>query len=316
MNFMEQLQAKVDEVGSRACLGMDPSVDGKAAIPRFLLEEHDGDMNATFQEFNFRILEATADSVAVIKPQIAYYEAHGALGALKATIDRAKKQGLLVILDAKRNDIGSTSTAYAKAMFEHYGAGATTVNPYLGSDCIKPFLEYTDNGIFVLVKTSNPSSKEIQDLFSAPLDGVEPTTMSMDLEQLGARADRGSLVLERNYVRVARLVASWNEDFDGEFGPAGAVIGATFPDELKYLRSIMPRSLLLIPGFGVQGGTAEDVRHAFLPRGRGAVINSSRGLLYAYALSKENKCDPGRFEDATRAELLQMNARLNAAIQS
>ncbi|MHA1372153.1 MAG: orotidine-5'-phosphate decarboxylase [Promethearchaeota archaeon] len=319
MNFMEKLQEKIEEMECIVCLGMDPRFDGKGFIPGFLLEEHGGDPEQAILEFNMRILDAVGDIIPVIKPQMAYYEAFGAYKALKETISKARKHGILVILDGKRNDIGSTSDAYAKAMFERLKADACTLNPYLGSDCIKPFLKYKGYGIFVLVKTSNPSSIEFQDLFSTKLLGIEDdilevkVELSTDENSGDACLQRESLVLERNYLKVARLVLDWSRSTqlsDERFGAVGAVIGATYPQQLKLLRSRLKDVFFLIPGFGFQGGKAEDIRYGFQEDGSGAVINSSRALLYAYMLSKDYRCDPSNFEDATKKEILKMNEEI------
>lgn len=310
MNAMDELSEKTKEKNSHVCLGMDPRFSGKASIPEFLIKEHGGDRDKIILDFNTRLLEEAGDLVAVIKPQIAYYEAHDAMDALKGTIALAKKMGMLVILDAKRNDIGSTSEAYAKAIFDNLGADMTTVNPYLGSDCVAPFLERDGKGTFILVKTSNASSVEFQDLFSARLDDVpadefQVTTAGRDL------------VLERNYIKVARLVLEWNEKFGGEnehYGRAGAVVGATFPAQLKRLRALLKDVFFLIPGYGAQGATAADIKHGFDGDGSGAVVNSSRGLLYAYALSKDNACEPEKFATATRNEITQMNESISKTL--
>ncbi|MHA1679689.1 MAG: orotidine-5'-phosphate decarboxylase [Promethearchaeota archaeon] len=313
VNALERLDEKMQELECFVCLGMDPRFTGKALIPPYIVKEHDGDKNEIIKEFNTRILEGVAGLVPAIKPQMAYYAAWGAWDALEHTISLAKKLGIMVILDGKRNDIGSTSEAYARAMFETLGADCATVNPYLGTDCIEPFLERPGTGIFVLVKTSNPSSREIQDLFSVSLPGIPQDVFTTTI------AYKRGLELERNYVKVARLVNQWNSmkenDWD-TFGPAGAVVGATFPAQLKYLRSIMKHSLFLIPGFGFQGGNPESVKHGFLPGRSGSIVNSSRALLYAYSLSKQHSCAPDKFEEATAKELISMNENILKALET
>ena len=302
MNIMESLNERVQELGCAVCVGMDPRFSGKARIPDYLLEEHDNDQNSTILEFNVRILEAVGDIVPVIKPQFAYYEARDALDALKQTIQKAKNKGILVILDAKMNDIGSTSQAYATAAFEGQGADRGTVNGELGTERGKPVLDREDNGIFILVKTSNPSSIEFQDLFSVNIGDIDASKMATTIS--GQK-----ITLERNYMKMARLVNLWNDEYRSQsekFGPTGAVIGATFPTQLKELRRFMPDSMFLIPGFGAQGGTAKDVKPGFHDDGSGAVVNSSRGLLYAYEKSEIHACAPENFENATRNELMMM----------
>ncbi len=328
MNFFDNLAAKVDEKNSRVCLGLDPFLDGKAAIPRFILDQHPDDKNGAILEFNTRVLEAVGDIIPVVKPQSAFYEAHDAHHALKETIRIAKKMGLLVILDAKRNDIGSTSEAYATAAFDIMQADALTVNAYLGTDGVIPFLKHDGKGIFVLVKTSNPGSGDFQDLFSVSLPGI-PAELSrvavnqgmhdsLVVESRGDVLHVGNILLERNYLQMAKLVNRWNDESKergtGKYGAVGAVVGATYPAQLKQLRAVMGSAFLLVPGYGTQGGTANDVKHGFLPGGTGAIVNSSRALLYAYALSKEHATAPERFCDATRVETLKMRDEINAAL--
>ncbi|MFX0103352.1 MAG: orotidine-5'-phosphate decarboxylase [Candidatus Hodarchaeota archaeon] len=307
---MDKLSENIKEKKNYVCLGMDPRFSGKASIPDFLIKESEGDFNKIILEFNSRLLEEVSDLVAVIKPQIAYYEAYDAMDALKKTIDLAKKKGLLIILDAKRNDIGSTSEAYAKAIFENYDADMTTINPYLGTDCVAPFLKREGKGSFILVKTSNPSSIEFQDLFSTKLEDVPGNEFQATIKEK-------DVVLERNYIKVARLVLEWNQEFTGIdecFGRAGAVIGATFPEQLKHLRALLKEVFFLIPGYGAQGATVGDIKHGFDDEAGGAVVNSSRGLLYAYTLSKNNACKPEKFATATRNEIIQMNESIASVL--
>ncbi len=225
MNAFEQLAQDIKTKNSVVCVGLDP-------------------MQATTADeivsFNKHIIDATHDLVVAFKPQMAFYERFGATGwdAFKQTIDYIHSKGVLAIDDSKRGDIGSTSQAYAKAHFEELGADFITVNPYLGSDGVAPFLTYKDKGVFVLCRTSNPSAKELQD----------------DI-----------------YMKVAQLINQWG---------SGAVVGATYPEEAKALRAAMPNSMWLVPGYGAQGGTAESVRPCFTAGGSGAIISSSRGIIY------------------------------------
>jgi orotidine-5'-phosphate decarboxylase len=306
--FMDDLAKQIAEKRSRVCLGLDPTFQGQAAIPKFLLDSFDNSPAEALLEFNARVLEAVHDVVPVVKPQLAFYMALDAMGALKHTIAKAKKLGLLVILDAKFNDIGSTSDAYATAAFDVLGADAVTVNGYLGTDCVESFLKKPGKGIFVLAKTSNKSSGEFQDLFSAPVPAVPATEFT-------AAAFSGSL--ERNYMRMTRLVAKWNDQFKEAgttHGKAGVVVGATYPEQLKHVRTVLPNGFILIPGYGAQGATAVDVKHGFAANGTGAIINSSRALLYAYAVSKKHACAPERFDEATRKETEQMRDEINAVL--
>lgn len=307
--FMDDLARLISEKNSRVCLGLDPTFQGQASIPRFLLDTFENSQPEAIYEFNARILEAVHDIVPVVKPQLAFYMACDAIETLKKTIKKAKKLGLLVILDGKFNDIGNTSDAYATGAFDILGADAVTVNGYLGTDCVEPFLKRPGKGIFVLVKTSNKSSGDFQDLFSMPLPDVPPGNPT---------ALVGDAALERNYVRMAKLVADWNEQFKdtgpASHGKAGVVVGATYPQQLREIRAMLPKTFILVPGYGAQGATAADVAHGFTAGGSGAIINSSRALLYAHVLSKKHACPPETFEKATRQETEQMRDEINAAL--
>ncbi|MEX2681670.1 MAG: orotidine-5'-phosphate decarboxylase [Candidatus Sigynarchaeota archaeon] len=307
--FMDELARQIAEKNSRVCVGLDPTFQGQASIPRFLLDASKNSRSEAILEFNARILETVHDIVPAVKPQLAFYMAHDAMDALKKTIQKAKKLGLLVILDGKFNDIGSTSEAYATAAFDVLGADAVTVNGYLGTDCVEPFLKRRGKGIFVLAKTSNKSSGEFQDLFSMPIPDA-PAGKTSTLV--------GDAALERNYVHMVKLVAGWNEQFKDPgmitYGKAGVVVGATYPEQLREVRALLPNAFILVPGYGVQGATAEDVKHGFAANGSGAVVNSSRALLYAYTLSKKHACPAESFEKATRQETEQMRDEINAAL--
>ncbi|MBD3292513.1 MAG: orotidine-5'-phosphate decarboxylase, partial [Armatimonadia bacterium] len=267
-HFADRLMAAIDEKNSRVCVGIDPVPE---RMPDVLLPP-DGkwterNISEAFNEFCSRIIRAVADHAAVVKFNSAFFEALSPLGVglLDSLVTTAADLGLVTILDAKRSDIGSTAAAYARAVFGRYPADqgavpdAVTVNPYLGSDGIMPFLAEADElgtGIFVLVKTSNPSSAELQDL------------------------DAGGWPVYRH---IAELVQQWGESRIGESGwsSVGAVAGATWPRQLVELREAMPHTPLLVPGYGAQGGGAEDVVAAFDEEGLGAVVNSSRGIIYA-----------------------------------
>lgn len=254
MHFADALTAAV-QAKSPVCVGLDPDM---TKFPEGITKDLPG-----MKQFLMGIVDATKDTAACVKPQLAYFEKHGWEGmkVLFEVCDHAKEQGLLVIADAKRGDIGSTCEAYADA---YIGTGtpfdAVTVNPYLGSDGVKPFMERCaqhNKGIFVLVKTSNPSSGELQDL---PV---------------------GDEVVHEH---LAQLVESWGAQMIGpksNLSCIGAVVGATYPEELKYLRTLMPHIPFLIPGYGAQGGTADDVKHGFIPDGTGAIVNASRSILFA-----------------------------------
>ncbi len=262
--FADRLADAVLSKGSSLVVGLDPNLE---RMPRVLVEaarsEADDEREQAahaIQRYQERVLELVAPYAAAVKPQIAYYEQWGPAGirAYEQACDRARELGLLVIGDIKRGDIGSTATAYAQAHLPR--ADAVTVNPYLGTDSLQPFLDRssaTGTGLFVLVRTSNPSAAELQDLTV----GSDPV-----------------------HERVAALVNRWGADRIGEHGYSdiGAVVGATRPEHLSRMRELLPQTWFLIPGVGAQGGRAADLVAAFDERGLGAVVNSSRGILYAY----------------------------------
>lgn len=287
-NFADRLAAAIRQKDSRVCVGLDPRLD---LLPRLGVEEP----LARVEEFCSAICEATAPYAACVKPQSAYFEALApdGLACLWRVIRYARSLGLLVILDAKRNDIGSTAEAYTQASLGlHEGqaeplADAVTVNAYLGSDGVQPFVDAAaryGTGLYVLVKTSNPGSGELQDL----------------------TLESGLTV----YQHMADLVAYWGREVVGESGysSVGAVVGATYPEQLSELRRRVPTVPFLVPGYGHQGGTAADVVRGLDKQGFGAVVNSSRGLIYAYK-------DSGLpFAEAAAQATQEMQAALNAAL--
>jgi orotidine-5'-phosphate decarboxylase len=257
----------VRRVGNPVLVGIDPRPED---VPPGLLAKFPSDRPGVARAidcFGKAVVDAVAGRVAAVKLQAAYYEVLGPEGmsALHATAAFARAQGLIVLIDGKRNDIGSTAEAYARAYLgpgPAWDADALTVNPYLGSDGIAPFLTAaaaTDKGLFVLVRTSNPSAGEFQDL--------------------AAGADGRPL-----YRQVAQHLARWAAPLHGQLGYSlvGAVVGATYPAELAELRTALPGVLFLVPGYGAQGGTAADVAAAFDADGTGAIVNNSRGLTFAY----------------------------------
>jgi orotidine-5'-phosphate decarboxylase len=276
--LIDQIKAK----GSPICVGLDPRLD---QIPGFIkdkmLAEHGKSFKAAAEailEFNRGIIDAVCDLVPIIKPQIAFYEQYGHEGfrAYEETIKYARDKGVLTIADAKRGDIGSTAEAYAKAFLgkvdsfgeeaDSFDADSITVSPYLGYDGIKPFIKEGQRhgkGLFVLVKTSNASSGDIQDL----------------------QMKDGNTI----YEIVANYLDSWGADDIGNSGYSllGAVVGATYPEQAKKMRKIMPASIFLVPGYGAQGGTAQDVKSCFNEDGLGAIISSSRGITFAWENSDE-----------------------------
>lgn len=275
MHFADALTTAV-KAKSPVCVGLDPALD---KLPDGISRDAAGVL-----KFNKGIIDATADVASCVKPQLAYYEVLGWEGmkVFFETCAYAKSKGLLVIADGKRNDIGTTCEAYADAYLSgNSPIDALTVTPYLGSDGINPFIDRcvkNDKGIFVLVKTSNASSGEIQDL---------PTMDEMVHEQ------------------VAQLTESWGMHHIGpvtNISFVGAVVGATYPEEMKYLRTLMPHIPFLIPGYGAQGGTAADVKYGFLPDGTGAIVNASRSIIFA---SKGED-----WQDAAQKAAIQMAAEL------
>ncbi|MFW9968990.1 MAG: orotidine-5'-phosphate decarboxylase [Candidatus Odinarchaeota archaeon] len=304
MNFIEDLIQLIREKKSVVSMGLDPMIDNEGEIPEYLINELNGP-NEIITEFNKILIENTYDLIPVIKPQMAFYEKYEAVAALKETIKFAHKNDLLVILDAKRNDIGSTSEAYAHSLFRNFNADACTINAYLGFDTVKPFLEYKEKGIFILVKTSNPSSKEFQDLFSAELDNV-----SQDVTQIEVK----SQILKRNYIYMAELIYKWSNKLEkfSNFTNIGAVVGATYPQELERIRDVITNSFILIPGYGVQGAQAKDIKGGFYKNGLGGIVSSSRGIIYAY---NKNKGLPVKeFGKAARDEIIKMNKEINREI--
>ncbi len=279
-HFADRLNEQIKKKDSAVCVGLDPRLE---QIPNFIKEKHFAKEKDAFTaaaesfiEFNKGIIDAVFDLVPIVKPQIAFYEQYGAEGirAFKETCDYAKKKGLLVLADIKRGDIGSTAEAYAKAFLgkvdlngkesESFNVDAVTVAPYLGWDGIKPFVVEAakyGKGVFVLDKTSNPSSADLQDL----------------------QMNDGRTV----YEIIAHFIDSWGADDVGESGYSlvGAVIGATFPQQIVKLRALMPQTIFLVPGYGAQGGTADDVRAAFSEDFLGAIVNSSRGIIFAWESS-------------------------------
>jgi orotidine-5'-phosphate decarboxylase len=254
MHYGDQLTARIS-LTSPVCVGLDPIL---SKLPEGISKDAEG----VFQ-FAKAIIDQVHETAAVVKPQLAYYEVLGweGLKAFWATCAYAKDKGMMVIADAKRGDIGPTAAAYAEAyLFEDSPVDAITVNPYLGSDGVLPFIELAEKngkGVYVLVKTSNDSSGELQDL---PVGD------------------------EAVHEHLAQLVESWGMHHIGpetNLSFVGAVVGATYPEELKYLRTIMPHLPFLIPGYGAQGGTADDVKRGFLPDGTGAVVNASRSIIFA-----------------------------------
>jgi orotidine-5'-phosphate decarboxylase len=304
MYFIEHLIQLIKEKKSVISMGLDPRMDKEGEIPRYLINEFNNP-DKIILEFNKSLIENTYELIPVIKPQIAFYEKYEALSALKETIRYAHKNDLLVILDAKRNDIGSTSEAYAYSIFKNYNADACTINAYLGIDGVKPFLNYKEKGVFVLVKTSNPSSSDFQDLFSTKILGISNEISEYKCNEY---------VLKRNYILMAQLVRDWTSNLEKflDFTNLGAVVGATYSKELEKVRKIIENSFLLIPGYGAQGAQAKDLKYGFYKNGLGGIVNSSRGIIYAY--NKNEKYSQHDFSKAAKDKIIEMNILINREI--
>ncbi|MDE6597438.1 MAG: orotidine-5'-phosphate decarboxylase [Clostridia bacterium] len=304
--MIDSLIEKIIEMQNPTCVGLDTSFD---YLPDDMKVDKNGEVIATFEtaaeritEFNMNIIDKVCDIVPAVKVQIAYYEMYGyeGLKAFDYTVNYARGKGMVVIADCKRNDIGSTASCYSKAYLgatqvndkkiKSFPADMLTVNGYLGSDGIKPFIENikSDNkSIFVLVKTSNPSSGELQNL----------------------KLDNGEYV----YERMGSLVAEWGKETIGKYGysEVGAVVGATHPEEAANLRKRLPNTFFLIPGYGAQGGSAQMLKVCFDKRGLGGIVNSSRGIICAY---KNPEYSGMNYSDAARAACLDMQQDLRNAI--
>ena len=305
MYFIERLIQLIKERKSCVCMGLDPRMETEGEIPKYLIEELDKP-DKIILEFNKILIENTSDLIPVVKPQIAFYEKYEALNALKETIKYAHKNDLLVILDSKRNDIGTTSKAYADATYNIYNADACTINAYFGIDGVKPFLDYKEKGLFIVVKTSNPSSHDFQDLFSVQIEGVPNSQTEITKE---------SIKLERNYIKMARMVYAWGanlEKIHSGFHNLGVVVGATYPNELKRVREIVKNSYILIPGYGAQEAQAKDIKYGFNENGLGGIVNSSRRVIYAY--NKDIRYSPESFGKAAKDEIIKMNRTINKEI--
>ena len=305
--MIQQLIEKIKKTKAPICVGLDPMLN---YIPEHILKKSYNEFGETLEgaadaiwQFNKEIVDHTCDLIPSVKPQIAMYEQFGIEGlkSYQKTVDYCQQKGLLVIGDAKRGDIGSTSAAYATGHLGKVQVGSKTysgfhtdfltVNPYLGTDGVKPFVDVCnseDKGLFVLVKTSNPSSGEFQDRL---IDG-RPL-----------------------YELVAEKVVEWGDTcMDGDYSNVGAVVGATYPEMSRILRKLMPRTYFLVPGYGAQGGTAADLAHCFNEDGLGAVVNSSRGIIAAYRQEKYKHFGPEHFAEASRQAVIDMVADINSVL--
>jgi orotidine-5'-phosphate decarboxylase len=326
MNKIDALIERIDKLGNPTVVGLDPTIE---LVPKPLMARHIDEYGKTlravaaaFFACNKYIIDAIADIVPAVKPQVAMYERLGVdgLAAYKSTCEYAASKGLIVIGDVKRGDISSTAAAYAAHLtgvdfldehFDPWREDFITVNPYLGSDGIAPFTEacaQTGKGIFVLVKTSNPSSAEIQDIEieEAPADLVlREKSVVGDI----ARTFMGIRPMPL-YEQVARYVNLWGRELVGEYGysSVGAVVGATHREIGTALRKAFPQMFFLVPGYGAQGAGAEDVKEFFDNDGRGCVVNSSRGIIGAWTNDPEGADGAAGLNESKAAELLANTA--------
>ena len=307
--MINQLVEKIKKTKAPICVGLDPKL---AFVPEFVQKKAFAEYGETLEgaaeaiwQFNKAIVDAVYDLIPSVKPQIAMYEQFGLPGmaAYEKTVSYCQGKGLVVIGDIKRGDIGSTSEAYAVGHLGHVQVGSktysgfhedfATVNPYFGTDGLDPFLKVCreeKKGIFVLVKTSNPSSVEFQDRL---VDG-RPL-----------------------YEWVGEKVAAWGEGCMGEdYSYVGAVVGATYPEMGKVLRRILPKSYILVPGYGAQGGTGKDLVPFFKEDGLGAIVNSSRGIIAAYRQEKYAQFGEEHFAEASRQAVMDMIADINGALEA
>ncbi len=310
--MINRLISNIRKTGAPIVVGLDPMLD---YIPAQIKEKAFKELGETLEgaaeavwQYNKAIVDAVWDLIPAVKPQIAMYEQFGIEGlkVFERTVSYCQEKGLVVIGDVKRGDIGSTSAAYAAAHLGQVKVGGAafgafhedfaTVNPYLGTDGIKPFLDVCraeKKGIFILVKTSNPSSGEFQD-----------------------RLIDGRPLYELVGEKVSEWAASCMANEDDPYSLVGAVVGATYPEMGKVLRRVMPKSYILVPGYGAQGGTGADLAPFFNEDGLGAIVNSSRGIIAAYKQEKYSRFGAENFADASRAAVLDMAQDIRQGIAS
>lgn len=297
---------KIKETHNPTVIGLDPRYE---MLPQCVKEKYPKNLEGVSQaiiEYNKALIDEICDIIPAVKPQIAFYEMYGIPGiqAFKETCSYAKQKGMIVIADIKRGDIGSTAQGYSNAYLGKtkigdkeesiYDIDFVTINPYMGTDCVKPFIEDCkkyNKGLFILVKTSNPSSGELQDL----------------------KLENG----EKVYTKVAKLVENWGKELIGKNGysSVAAVVGATYPEQLKQIRKTAPHTYFLIPGYGAQGGKAEDIALGFDSNGLGGIVNASRSLMCAYKSDMwKDKFQEKDYAKATRAEALRMKEELGQNI--
>ena len=312
--MINKLINKIQKTGTPIVVGLDPTMK---FVPEHIQKKAFAEYGETMKgaaeavwQYNKAIVDAIYDLIPVVKPQIAMYEQFGVEGLItyQKTVEYCKQKDLVVIGDVKRGDIGSTSEAYAVGHLGQVKVGDTmcrgfdedfvTVNPYLGSDGVKPFIKVCQEekkGIFVLVKTSNPSSGELQDrLIKSKEEGGSDRPL---------------------YEIVGEQVAAWGAECMGNsYSYVGAVVGATYPEQGEVLRKIMPKAFILVPGYGAQGGKGADLVHFFNEDGLGAIISSSRGIIAAYQQEQYAKYGAENFADASRAAVLAMKEDIAQAL--
>ncbi len=307
-NAMDKLIDKIKELDNPTVIGLDPRYD---MIPSCITSKYDKTIEGACKaivEFNKALIDATYDIIPAVKPQIAFYEMFGVEGinAFNQTCQYAKEKGMIVIADIKRGDIGSTAAGYSNAYLGKtpllekeeaiFDVDFVTINPYLGIDGVKPFIEDCKKygkGMFIIDKTSNPSSGELQDL----------------------KLENGRNI----YEEVAILIEKWGEELVGEYGysSVSSVVGATYPEQLESLRKLAPHTFFLIPGYGAQGGKAGDIALGFDKNGIGGIVNASRSLMCAYKKDQwKEQFSEEEFASATRAEAIRMRDELNGAIKN
>ena len=306
-NAIDNLIEKIKQTNNPTVMGLDPRYE---MIPEYIRKKYDETLEGVSKaiiEFNKKLIDATYDIIPAVKPQIAFYEMYGLEGmkVFEKTCKYAKEKGMIVIADIKRGDIGTTAQAYSNAFLGKtkigdkeqsiYDVDFVTLNPYMGIDSIKPFIEDCkkyNKGVFVLVKTSNPSSGDLQDV----------------------KLENG----EEVYIKVAKLLEEWGKDLIGEYGysSVSAVVGATYPKQLEEIRKVANHTYFLIPGYGAQGGKAQDIAYGFDKNGLGGIVNASRSLMCAYKSDLwKTKYTEEEFEKATREEAIRMRDELNSAIK-
>lgn len=306
-NMMDRLIEKIKQTNNPTVIGLDPRYE---IIPNCVKSKYTKDLSGYAKasvEFCNSLIDSTYDIIPAVKLQLAYFEMLGPEGlkAFQEVKNYAVSKGMIVMADAKRGDIGSTSKGYSNAFLGKtpiddksqsvYDVDFITLNPYMGTDCVKPFIEDCkkyNKGAFILVKTSNKSSGELQDL----------------------KLENGKKV----YEQVATLVEEWGKDLIGKYGYSSisAVVGATYPEQLKELRKLAPHTFFLIPGYGAQGGKAEDIALGFDENGLGGIVNATRSLMGAYKAEMwKDKFTEEQYAEATRQEAIRMRDELNQAIQ-